>query len=125
MSMFDDPFGGSGEGPRSEGEIQAAIRALADVGTNRGRSMLRGPKKLPNKGNRGSHAGSKRVNPNEMTEVTVSLPLSMVMAAGENLDLLVYEGLRERLGAKWAGPRFLMKLEATRMRGNERFTEQF
>jgi hypothetical protein len=106
--MFDD-----GTDPlRSEGAVEAAKRALAEVGRKPVGRSTRRVQKLPK---RELGANTRGLNPNSLVQVTVELPVSMVVASGSRLNQDVYEGLRDTLnkrGVQWFGPRFLRVMRA-------------
>src|SRR5690349_14267227 len=108
---------------RSEGSVEAAKRALAEVGR---KSVGRSARVLPKLENRGIvrvRSGFddeiRNVKPNAMVEVVVELPASLVAAAGACIGELVYDGLRNtltKLGVQWFGRRFLVRLRTNTMK---------
>lgn len=115
--MFED-------GLRSEGHSEAARRALAEVGRSRVVHPRRRRVKLKESQKRVILAHSEDItwvpeSPNETVKVTVELPAGMVAAAGSKLNQLVWQGLRDRLGDSWSGPRFLVRVRATAMKRAE------
>lgn len=115
----DDPL-------RSKAHQEQVMRALADVGTHKGRLAARQTKKLPpnRRGRLSWELKDSEANPNDMIEVTIRLPKGLVISAGNKLQEYAYEGVRDRV-SDWWGPRFVMVLRAKELRAAERYRERF